>query len=142
MVVTTVATARRFALAAASFGVLIAAIGTAEAAGALAVGTCGAYGYGFDYSRVEDARRGDEQVRGRQLQGRGHRPQGLRRDGDRCQKSVRLVRLGARFSSRAGREQVDAALLRIRRPRLRAARLGLRREGLEHDPEKWKPVFR
>jgi hypothetical protein len=56
MVVTTVATARRFALAAASFGVLMAAIGGAEAAGALAVGACGAYGYGFDFSRVEDAR--------------------------------------------------------------------------------------
>jgi hypothetical protein len=56
MVATTVAIARRFVLAAASFGVLIAVIGGAEAAGALAVGTCGAYGYGFDYSRVEDAR--------------------------------------------------------------------------------------
>ena len=56
MVVTTVAIARRFALAAASFGVLMAAIGGAEAAGALAVGACGAYGYGFDFSRVEDAR--------------------------------------------------------------------------------------
>ena len=51
-----VAIARRFALAAASFGVLIAAIGAAQAAGALAVGACGAYGYGFDFSRVEDAR--------------------------------------------------------------------------------------
>jgi hypothetical protein len=56
MVATTVAIARRFVLAAASFGILIAAIGGAEAAGALAVGTCGAYGYGFDYSRVEAAR--------------------------------------------------------------------------------------
>jgi len=28
----------------------------ANAAGALAVGACGAYGYGFDYSKVTDAR--------------------------------------------------------------------------------------
>ena len=35
---------------------LFAAIGAANAAGALAVGVCGAYGYGFDYSKVADAR--------------------------------------------------------------------------------------
>ena len=44
---------RTFALAAVLTG---AALGSAEAAGALAVGACGAYGYGFDYKRVEDAR--------------------------------------------------------------------------------------
>jgi hypothetical protein len=44
---------RSFALAAVIMG---AAFGSAEAAGALAVGVCGAYGYGFDYKRVEDAR--------------------------------------------------------------------------------------
>src|ERR1700722_1058348 len=42
---------RNFAYAVAGFGLLILAIGTAEAAGALAVGSCGAYGYGFDYHR-------------------------------------------------------------------------------------------
>ena len=41
-------------LAAAFF--LIAALGAAHAAGALAVGTCGAYGYGYDYRKVADAR--------------------------------------------------------------------------------------
>ena len=41
-------------IAAACF--LIAMIGAAEAAGALAVGACGAYGYGFDFSKVTDAR--------------------------------------------------------------------------------------
>ena len=35
---------------------LILAIATAQAAGALAVGVCGAYGYGFDYQKVTDAR--------------------------------------------------------------------------------------
>ena len=35
---------------------LIAAAGIAEAAGAFAVGACGAYGYGFDYRKVTDAR--------------------------------------------------------------------------------------
>ena len=47
---------RRLALAAASIGLLIGAIGAAQAAGALAVGVCGAYGYGFDYQKIEDAR--------------------------------------------------------------------------------------
>lgn len=51
-----VAIARKFALAAASFGFFMAAVGVANAAGALAVGVCGAYGYGFDYSKVADAR--------------------------------------------------------------------------------------
>jgi hypothetical protein len=46
---------RNFALALAGFALLIIAIGTAQAAGALAVGVCGAYGYGFDYSNVNDA---------------------------------------------------------------------------------------
>jgi len=43
-------------LAAAFF--LIAALGAAHAAGALAVGTCGAYGYGYDFRKVADARAG------------------------------------------------------------------------------------
>jgi Domain of unknown function (DUF4189) len=36
--------------------VLIAGLGATYAAGALAVGACGAYGYGFDYRKVTDAR--------------------------------------------------------------------------------------
>ena len=51
-----VAIARNVAIAAAIAGLLIAAINGARAAGALAVGVCGAYGYGFDYNRVADAR--------------------------------------------------------------------------------------
>jgi hypothetical protein len=35
---------------------LIATIGAAEAAGAFAVGVCGAYGYGFDFHNVTEAR--------------------------------------------------------------------------------------
>src|SRR5271166_6221901 len=35
---------------------LITAFGAAHAAGALAVGTCGAYGYGYDFRKVADAR--------------------------------------------------------------------------------------
>jgi hypothetical protein len=46
---------RNFALAILGFMLLIIAISTAQAAGALAVGVCGAYGYGFDYSNVRDA---------------------------------------------------------------------------------------
>ncbi len=47
---------RRFAFAAVTAGTLIAAIGAAHAAGAFAVGACGAYGYGYDYRKVTDAR--------------------------------------------------------------------------------------
>ena len=37
-------------------GLLIASLGAAAAAGAFAVGACGAYGYGFDYRDAADAR--------------------------------------------------------------------------------------
>jgi hypothetical protein len=36
--------------------ILIGTIGVAEAAGAFAVGTCGAYGYAYDYKRAAEAR--------------------------------------------------------------------------------------
>jgi hypothetical protein len=42
------------AAAAACF--LIAALGAAQAAGAFAIGACGAYGYGFDFRKSTDAR--------------------------------------------------------------------------------------
>jgi hypothetical protein len=35
---------------------LIATLGAAHAAGALAVGACGAYGYGYDFRKTADAR--------------------------------------------------------------------------------------
>ena len=47
---------RNFLLAIAGFILFIVAIATAQAAGALAVGACGAYGYGFDYYKLDDAR--------------------------------------------------------------------------------------
>ena len=47
---------RRAVSGIAAFGVSIAMIGAVQAAGALAVGACGAYGYGFDYHKVGDAR--------------------------------------------------------------------------------------
>ena len=48
---------RRFsAPAIAAACVLLATIGVAEAAGAFAVGVCGAYGYGFDFRNVSEAR--------------------------------------------------------------------------------------
>ncbi len=47
---------RSFALTVATGCILIAAIGAANAAGAFAVGACGAYGYGYDYRKVMDAR--------------------------------------------------------------------------------------
>src|SRR5262249_4282525 len=36
--------------------ILIAALGAAHAAGALAVGACGAYGCGYDFHKIADAR--------------------------------------------------------------------------------------
>ena len=36
--------------------ILIATLGAAHAAGALAVGACGAYGYGYDFRKAADAR--------------------------------------------------------------------------------------
>lgn len=47
---------RRSAPAAAAVCLLITMIGAADAAGALALGACGAYGYGYDYRSVADAR--------------------------------------------------------------------------------------
>jgi hypothetical protein len=47
---------RNVALAIATGCILIAVINVAQAAGALAVGSCGAYGYGFDFHKVADAR--------------------------------------------------------------------------------------
>ena len=47
---------RETALAVVSACAVVAAMSAAHAAGALAVGACGAYGYGFDYSKVADAR--------------------------------------------------------------------------------------
>jgi hypothetical protein len=47
---------RHSALTLAATCLLIATIGAAEAAGAFAVGVCGAYGYGFDFRNVTEAR--------------------------------------------------------------------------------------
>lgn len=47
---------RSAAGAAAVVLILTAALGAANAAGAFAVGSCGAYGYGFDFHKVTDAR--------------------------------------------------------------------------------------
>jgi hypothetical protein len=47
---------RNSALAIAAVCCSIALIGAAEAAGAFAVGACGAFGYGFDFRHVADAR--------------------------------------------------------------------------------------
>jgi Domain of unknown function (DUF4189) len=47
---------RHFIFALAVAGLLAAASGGARAAGALAVGACGAYGYGFDFRNMADAR--------------------------------------------------------------------------------------
>ena len=47
---------RNIAVAAMSFALFASTIAAADAAGALAVGSCGAYGYGFDYTTETAAR--------------------------------------------------------------------------------------
>jgi len=47
---------RSAARAIAAAFLLITSLGAAHAAGALAVGVCGAYGYGYDFRKVTDAR--------------------------------------------------------------------------------------
>jgi hypothetical protein len=47
---------RNAALTVATAWILIAVIGAAHAAGAFAVGACGAYGYGYDFRKLTDAR--------------------------------------------------------------------------------------
>jgi Domain of unknown function (DUF4189) len=46
----------RFAAAVAAAALLLAAVSAAQAAGALAVGACGAYGYAYDYKKIDAAR--------------------------------------------------------------------------------------
>jgi len=48
--------ARRSVAALAMAAFLSATVAAAQAAGAFAVGACGAYGYAYDYKRVADAR--------------------------------------------------------------------------------------
>jgi len=48
--------ARTFAAVVAAGCVLMATLGVSHAAGAFAVGACGAYGYGYDFRDVADAR--------------------------------------------------------------------------------------
>jgi hypothetical protein len=47
---------RKSALGMTAAGFLIGSIAAAAAAGAFAVGACGAYGYGYDFPKVMDAR--------------------------------------------------------------------------------------
>jgi hypothetical protein len=47
---------RSATLAVAASCILLAVVVAAHAAGALAVGSCGAYGYGYDYRKLTDAR--------------------------------------------------------------------------------------
>ncbi len=47
---------RRLAAATTAASLLLAAANAAQAAGAFAVGACGAYGYAYDYKQIADAR--------------------------------------------------------------------------------------
>ena len=86
---------RNTAFAAATGFLLLAMIGAAHAAGALAVGACGAYGYGYDFHKVADARTAAiKQCAGSSLQNRRFNPAGLCCLRHRCQTTLRLVWLG------------------------------------------------
>ena len=122
---------RRIAAAVAAASLLLATVSAAQAAGAFAVGACGAYGYAYDYKQIAAARTAAAQkCSGTSCKIVGGHPSRLRGARGRCQASLRLVWLGDRRPSRQGREHVPAPLLSIRRARLRSARLGLRRKGL------------
>ena len=47
---------RRVSAAVAALCIFVTAIGTAHAAGSFAVGACGAFGYGYDYRKLTEAR--------------------------------------------------------------------------------------
>jgi len=47
---------RRVCAVLAALGLFVALSGTIHAAGSFAVGACGAYGYGYDYRKLTDAR--------------------------------------------------------------------------------------
>ncbi len=86
-------------------------MGAAQAAGAFAVGVCGAYGYGFDFRNVTEARAAAiKKCTGGDLQADRRHAQGLRGDCGRRQEPVRLVRLGHRIASRQGGKHLDAPL--------------------------------
>ena len=95
--------ARTVALVVAAGCFLIAALGASHAAGALAVGACGAYGYGFDFRQMADAR----VAAIKKCTGKGR----LRGRGGRCQAAVRLLRLGHQFASRQSGKCLAAPLL-------------------------------
>ena len=133
---------RNSALTIAAVCFSIALMGAAEAAGAFAVGVCGAYGYGFDFRNVTEARAAAiKKCTGGACKVVGDMRKGCAAIAVDAKNPCGSFGWAIEFPSRASGKHLDAPLLRIRRPRMRGARLGLRREGLEHDPEKWTPVF-
>ncbi len=100
------------ARAVATASILLAALAAAEAAGAFAVGSCGAYGYGYDFRKVTDARAAAV----RKCSGEGCKVVGDLRRGCAAmaierQEPLRLFRLGGQLASRQGGEYVAAPLL-------------------------------
>ena len=111
-------------------GMLRPAVASAQAAGALAVGACGAYGFAYDYRAGAGARAG----RARQMRGRLQGRAGARAPAapSRSTAAMPAARMAMRSAPRLGRgaERGAAAVLQVRRQGLRDPRLGLRRQRL------------
>ena len=122
-------TAFVFAIAAACF--LMTAIGAAHAAGAFAVGACGAYGYGYDFRNVADARvAAMKKCSGNGCKVVANIRRGCAAMAVDAKKPCGSFGWAIGCASGQGGERLAAPLLRIRRQGLRGARLRLRREGL------------
>jgi hypothetical protein len=96
--------------------------GPAEAAGALAVGKCGAYGHAFDYRDTQSAISAAQ----RQCKGQCTTVTMKRRHVE----SLWRTRLCGRSADLVGAEHGDAQLLQVRRQGMRHPHLGVRRAGL------------
>ena len=103
---------RNSALAVAAAGFLIASVAVASAAGAFAVGACGAYGYGFDYRNMADARAAAmRKCAGGDCKIVGDLRRACAAMAVDAKTPVRLLWLGRRIAPRQGGERLDAALL-------------------------------
>jgi uncharacterized protein DUF4189 len=121
---------RRFAAAVAAASLLLAPVSAAQAAGAFAVGACGAYGYAFDYKEGVAARA----AAAHKCSGTCKIVGALRRDCAALAVDAKnpcgSYGWAVERPSRHGAKHVAATLLPVWRARLRGARLGLRRKGL------------
>ena len=120
------------ALLLATATLMLVAVNTARAAGALAIGSCGAFGEAFDFASIDG---GAARARWRKCQAETcrvvtHDQARLRRLRRRFRQSLRRAWLGPGAATRPQPERGAAVLLRGRRQGVRHPHLLLRRQGL------------